>query len=138
MIISIRWFIISIRVGSTYNHPLPSDQSLLIFLLNLLLPVEIGLPKSTTSDYIETRAKVFALFSDNKNIFDHYHLCDIYGEIMERIIRNDIPENELENSKIYHYTFKSCDNLKFSILMLGNDDKLYTKYIVSSKTLIPF
>lgn len=104
----------------------------------LLLPVEIGLPKSTTSDYIETRAKVFALFSDNKNIFDHYHLCDIYGETMERIIRNDIPENELKNSKIYHYTFKSCDNLKFSILILGNDDKLYTKYIVASKTLIPF
>lgn len=104
----------------------------------LIVPVEIGLPKSTTSDYIETRAKVFALFSDNKNIFDHYHLCDIYGEIMERIIRNDIPENELKNSKIYHYTFKSCDNLKFSILILGNDDKLYTKYIVTSKTLIPF
>ena len=104
----------------------------------LIVPVEIGLPKSTTSDYIETRAKVFALFSDNKNIFDHYHLCDIYGEIMERIIRNDIPENELKNSKIYHYTFKSCDNLKFSILILGNDDKLYTKYIVTSKALIPF
>lgn len=104
----------------------------------LIAPVEIGLPKSTTSEYIETRAKVFALFSDNKNIFNHYHLCDIYGEIMKRIIRNDIPKNELRNFKIYHYTFKSYDNLKFSILMLGNDDKLYTKYIVTSKTLIPF
>ena len=104
----------------------------------LIAPVEIGLPKSTTSDYIETRAKVFALFSDNKNLFDHYHLCDIYGEKMGQIIRNDIPENELKNFKIYHYTFKSYDNLKFSILILGNDDKLYAKYIVTSKALIPF
>lgn len=104
----------------------------------LLIPVEIGLPKSTTTDYIETRAKVFALFSDNKDIFDHYHLYNIYGETMKRIIKNDIPEEELSISKIYHYTFKSCDNLKFSILILGNDNKIYTKYIVASKILIPF
>lgn len=104
----------------------------------LLIPVEIGLPKSTTANYIETRAKVFALFSDNKDIFDHYHLYNIYGETMKRIIRNDIPEDELPTSKMYQYTFKSYDNLKFSILILGNDDKLYTKYIVTSKLLIPF
>lgn len=104
----------------------------------LLIPVEIGLPKSTTVDYIETRAKVFALFSDNKDIFDHYHLYNIYGETMKRIIRNDIPEDELPTSKMYQYTFKTYDNLKFSILILGNDDKLYTKYIVTSNSLIPF
>lgn len=104
----------------------------------LLIPVEIGLPKSTTVDYIETRAKVFALFSDNKDIFDHYHLYNIYGETMKRIIKNDIPEDELPTSKMYQYTFKTYDNLKFSILILGNDDKLYTKYIVTSNSLIPF
>lgn len=104
----------------------------------LLIPVEIGLPKSTTVDYIETRAKVFALFSDNKDIFDHYHLYNIYGETMKRIIINDIPEDELPTSKMYQYTFKSYDNLKFSILILGNDDKLYAKYIVTSNSLIPF
>ena len=104
----------------------------------LIAPVEIGLPKSTTSDYIETRAKVFALFSDNKNIFDHYHLCDIYGEDIKRILKENVPEDELDKIKLYHYTFKSYDNLKFSILILGNDEKIYRKYILTKNTLIPF